>query len=224
MYYIFNEQGQCVCCCNYEPDADDIGSRNETAIFDETVYNNISRLKLVDGQIQEEPLPEPTPEEIIQTQAVETKAKLQTMATQAMMKALAGNSFAEAQVSYQAELDSIDDEVALQIPNVFPDWSGNSVEYKKDERVVYNGVLYKVLQDHASQSTWTPTDAPSLFAKVLVSTSGEPLPWEQPDSTNPYMKGDKVIYKGKTYESLIDNNVWSPDGYPQGWKEIIEEG
>ena len=35
-----------------------------------------------------------------------------------------------------------------------------------------------------------------------------------------YMKGDIVNYNGKTYESLIDNNVWSPDTYPAGWKEI----
>ena len=36
------------------------------------------------------------------------------------------------------------------------------------------------------------------------------------------MTGDKVRYNGKVYESLIDNNVWSPIGYPQGWKEVEE--
>lgn len=36
------------------------------------------------------------------------------------------------------------------------------------------------------------------------------------------MKGDKVRYNGKVYESLIDNNVWAPDAYPLGWKEIEE--
>lgn len=48
--------------------------------------------------------------------------------------------------------------------------------------------------------------------------------WKQPDSTNPYMKGDKVTYNGKTYESVIDNNVWSPDTYPAGWKEFPNAG
>lgn len=91
----------------------------------------------------------------------------------------------------------------------------------KDDKVLYDGVLYKVLQNHTSQEGWTPTSAPSLFVKVLTS-EGEILDWEQPSSTNPYMKGDKVKYNGKVYESLIDNNVWSPDGYPVGWK-LIEE-
>lgn len=91
---------------------------------------------------------------------------------------------------------------------------------ESDGTVRINGELtdYK---DHTSQEGWTPTSVPSLFAKVLTS-EGEILEWEQPSSTNPYMKGDKVKYNGKIYESVIDNNVWSPDGYPAGWK-LVEE-
>ena len=35
-----------------------------------------------------------------------------------------------------------------------------------------------------------------------------------------HMKGYKTTYKGKKFISLIDNNVWTPDEYPQGWKEV----
>ena len=89
------------------------------------------------------------------------------------------------------------------------------------EYIQYNDKLYKVLQAHKVQANWTPEDAPSLFAEVLTDPTGETiLEWKQPNSTNPYMKGDKVIFEGKTYESLIDNNVWSPAAYPAGWKAI----
>ena len=37
---------------------------------------------------------------------------------------------------------------------------------------------------------------------------------------NAYSKGDKVTYNGKVYESVIDNNVWSPDAYPAGWSVV----
>ena len=37
-----------------------------------------------------------------------------------------------------------------------------------------------------------------------------------------YKIGDKVTYNGKKYECLIDNCVWTPTDYPQGWK-LIEE-
>jgi len=35
------------------------------------------------------------------------------------------------------------------------------------------------------------------------------------------MTGDKVMFDGKVYESVIDNNIWSPIAYPSGWREVI---
>lgn len=165
--------------------------------------------------------PKQTQEEKDNIKASAVKNELQTLAVNAMMMSLAGDDLEETKNTYQTKLRSISDGAALKVPELFPHWSGNSKEYVKDDKVLYDGVLYKVLQNHTSQEGWTPTSAPSLFAKVLTS-EGEILDWEQPDSTNPYMKGDKVRYNGKVYESLIDNNVWSPDGYPAGWK-LIEE-
>lgn len=37
------------------------------------------------------------------------------------------------------------------------------------------------------------------------------------------MKDDKITYNGQHYQSNIDNNVWSPDDYPAGWR-LVEEG
>ena len=115
--------------------------------------------------------------------------------------------------------DNLTDEQAVQVPLIFEAWQVG-VNYKVGKKLVYEEVLYKVLQDHTSQETWTPKDAPSLFARVLVDVGGAVLDWVQPDSTNPYMKGDRVKFEGKIYESLIDSNVWSPTAYPAGWKEI----
>lgn len=114
--------------------------------------------------------------------------------------------------------DMATDEAALQVPNLYPVWKEN-IECITGERFLYNGVLYRVLQDHASQADWTPDVSPSLFAKVLIPDANVIPEWEQPDSTNPYMIGDKVIYNGKTYASTVDNNVWAPDAY--GW-EVVE--
>lgn len=113
---------------------------------------------------------------------------------------------------------SLSDEVALTGVELFPRWNGDGIEYKVDERVSYNGILFKCLQAHTSQSTWTPTDALSLWAKVLIPDPQVIPEWEQPDSTNPYMKGDKVTHNGKTWQSDIDNNVWEPGVY--GWSEV----
>ena len=119
--------------------------------------------------------------------------------------------------------ETLSDAQALQVPMLFDDFDGNGVAYEVGKRVLYNDILYKVIQAHTSQAEWTPTNAPSLFAKVINETiTGEIPDWEQPDSTNAYMKGNKVKFNGKIYESVIDNNVWSPTEYPSGWKEVTE--
>lgn len=114
----------------------------------------------------------------------------------------------------------LDDMEALEAPELFPQWAGSGVSYTVGDRVRYDGVLYTVLQAHTSQADWNPEAAVSLFSKVLIPDPEEIPEWEQPDSTNPYMTGDKVLFNGKTYECLMNNCVWSPADYPAAWKEM----
>lgn len=116
---------------------------------------------------------------------------------------------------------SLEDADALEAASLFPFWSAKE-HYEVGDRCRYDRVLYKCLQAHDAQETWTPADAPSLWAKVLIPDPDVIPEWEQPDSTNPYMTGDKVMYNGKVYRSLIDNNIWSPEAYPAGWEEVVE--
>lgn len=129
-------------------------------------------------------------------------------------------SYLEAAKVLRAAMDAaaaaLTDDEALKAAALYPAWSAQDT-YDAGERVRFDGTLYKCVQAHAAQADWTPTAAPSLWTKVLTSDTGEPLPWEQPDSTNPYMKGDKVTHGGKTWVSAIDNNVWEPGVY--GWEE-----
>lgn len=111
-----------------------------------------------------------------------------------------------------------DDEKALEVPFLYPDWKKGK-EYKIGNRVIYQDTLYKVLTTHTSQDGWTPADSPSLFAPILPGQDGTVGEWKQPDSTNPYMVGDKVTYNGIVYVSTIDNNIWCPADYPTGWKQ-----
>lgn len=115
--------------------------------------------------------------------------------------------------------NSATDVQALKALALYPKWKAGT-DYQKDERVSYNDILYKVLTDHTSQADWTPDAAPSLFAKVLIPDKNVIPEWEQPESTNPYGKGDKVTHNGKTWQSTIDSNVWEPGVY--GWEEITE--
>lgn len=118
-------------------------------------------------------------------------------------------SLPEEMVEEQAEL----------LTKIATEWNGNGRYYKTGKQVKYNDVLYTVLAPgHTSQPDWTPDKAVSLFSKVLTSPS-VPLPWVQPDSTNPYQVGDRVTHKGKTWlNEKTPNNVWEPGVY--GWVEV----
>lgn len=126
----------------------------------------------------------------------------------------------------QIQAQSLTDEQALQVKAIYPAYDPNGVAYAKDFKTTYNGGLYKCLQAHTSQADWTPENAPSLWAKVLAGQEGTGIgEWEQPDSTNPYMLGDQVTHNGKTWESLVDNNVWEPgaQGSEALWKIVETE-
>ena len=118
----------------------------------------------------------------------------------------------------------MDDVSACKAMELFALWEGGGVSYTAGIRLRHQGKLYKVLQTHVSQEDWAPDVAQSLFAEVLPGQEGtETGVWKQPDSTNPYMAGDRVHYPkedGPVYESIIDNNVWSPTDYPEGWKVV----
>ena len=113
---------------------------------------------------------------------------------------------------------SATDEQALAAKDLYPEWAIGRM-YSAGDRVKYGGKLYTVLQAHESQETWIPTDAPSLFALVLIPDDNVIPEWQQPDSTNPYKTGDKVTHNGQTWQSTTDNNVWEPGVY--GW-EVVE--
>ena len=115
---------------------------------------------------------------------------------------------------------SLTEAEAITATCLHPKWSGDGVQYIAGQRVQDDGILYTVLQAHTSQSGWKPANAPSLFAKVLIPDPTVIPEWEQPESTNPYAKGDKVAHNGKTWVSDIDGNVWEPGVY--GWTEVAE--
>ncbi len=75
------------------------------------------------------------------------------------------------------------DAQALAVKNLYPDWSDlpDGTHLEAGQRVRYNGNLYKVRtgQSHDKQSTWTPTDAASLFEAIDEAHAGtleDPIP------------------------------------------------
>ncbi|MGJ4091838.1 hypothetical protein ACN4DU_06590 [Corynebacterium macclintockiae] len=73
----------------------------------------------------------------------------------------------------------------------------------------FDGRIWEVVKMDTPATTPTTPAAPTVAA------------FKQPSGAHDaYKQGDRVTYKGATWESTINANVWSPDAYPQGWKRI----
>ena len=100
----------------------------------------------------------------------------------------------------------------------------------------------KVWRSTIDNNVWAPTAYPQGWEEATGTDTPEPEPAPEPEpGTEPepgdgeedipafvqptgahdaYQTGDRVTYNGHIYESTINNNVWSPDTYPQGWTEL----
>lgn len=133
------------------------------------------------------------------------------------------DEYVDAEELLDEVLPYISDDQAAEIPQVFPAWRAGKA-YTIGYRVLYGGVLYKCLQAHTSVEGQTPDVAVSLWARINNPDPDEIPVWVQPDSTNPYMRGDKVHFPNiddPVYISVQDYNVFAPN--VAGW-ELWEGG
>jgi hypothetical protein len=89
---------------------------------------------------------------------------------------------------------SLSDEDALDGVELFPAWAAG-VAYKADERIRYDGKLWRVRQAHTSQAQYPPsTDTASLYAEVEKPGDGD-----TPDNPIAY-SGNMALINGKYYK------------------------
>ena len=118
------------------------------------------------------------------------------------------------------EAYGLDDAAALEVVELFPAWQAGK-EYAIGERVQHEGKLYECVNAHTASNEWTPPSAASLWDEVKVDPATGLDEWQQPSGAHDaYNTGDRVVYNGAVYESIINGNVWSPDAYPAGWRLV----
>ena len=129
----------------------------------------------------------------------------------------------ELRQAIDAITDTYSDDDAVEHIILFPAWMVGK-DYVVDERIRYDGKLYRVLQAHHSQADWTPDVAVSLF--VQIHDPGEEWPeWVQPvGAQDAYAKGAKVRHNDRHWISNVDGNVWEPGtvGTEALWLEANE--
>ena len=112
---------------------------------------------------------------------------------------------------------SFDDATITKYADKFPAWAWPA-NYATGDIVQYDGKLYRCLQAHTSQESWTPDTAGSLWKEIGDPTAEYPE-WVQPTGNiDTYPVGAKVSHNGRHWVSAVDNNVWEPGVY--GWDVV----
>lgn len=111
--------------------------------------------------------------------------------------------------------DKLSEDEIKELAELFDPWKIGEDVVEGDLRE-YEGELYECIDDHTTQSDWTPDITDSLWKSK--SAPGVIPEWEQPEgSHDAYDEGDKVRHDGKTWESDVDGNAWEP---PEQWTEV----
>lgn len=83
-----------------------------------------------------------------------------------------------------------------------------------------SGRIVRLLQPYDSTIyTDEPEELPAQWGFKWSTDPSKALPFIAL-STSPYMTGDCCTEADAVYRSKIDNNVFAPSAYPQGWEEV----
>lgn len=127
--------------------------------------------------------------------------------------------------------DFLPDAIALILPEIYDEWNPDGISYigkdaatedKPASIIRYNNALYRCLQSHTSQASWTPEASPSLW--VLSDDPAIEWPeWKQPTGAHDaYSLGAKVSHNDKKWISQIEANTVEPGTDDRYWKEYSE--
>lgn len=122
-------------------------------------------------------------------------------------------------VQREVMLQSLPNEKAVKLNLLYSEWDSNA-HYDKSYIVKYTNKLFRCLQAHQSQESWTPAAAPSLWVEIADPSEEYPQ-FKQPTGAHDcYKIGDKITFEKEHYVSEINSNVWSPTDYPRGWRKV----
>lgn len=138
-----------------------------------------------------------------------------------VMSAYDGDALAEAEHT-DALIAQIAEVIEAPVPETDVGWSPDMGILQAGTVVTHGGKRYKVAQLTMASSVYPPGEGTEAIYVLLGDVGTDVREW----GTGPtgahdaYNIGDRTLYLGTVYESLIDANVWAPDVNPSGWKEL----
>ena len=115
----------------------------------------------------------------------------------------------------------LDDKAASESPDFYEHMKYDGKAISAGTRINFEGVLYKAAVTLWDTEENNPHFAPSLWEKINYHEGVRIIP-EVITVTTAFAKDELGFWEadGKTYKSLINANVYTPEAYPQGWEGV----
>lgn len=119
----------------------------------------------------------------------------------------------------ETAVPSLDDKIASTSPSLFPRLTGGGTLVKAGTRINWNGTLKRAAVDLWDTAENNPDNAPTLWEDIAYREGYRIIPAEITTGTA-FSIDEYGWWNDTLYKSIIDFNVWTPEGYPSGW-EIV---
>lgn len=114
---------------------------------------------------------------------------------------------------------SLDDKTASEAPLLFPCLKQDGSLVRAGTRINHNGEIKKAAVDLWDTVDNSPDNAPTLWETLDYKDGYRIIP-ETITVTGAFAKGERGWWNGKLYESIAENNVYTPEQYARNWTEV----
>ena len=114
--------------------------------------------------------------------------------------------------------ESLDDQTVSTAPEVLPRLRGDGSLVKAGARICWNSAVKRAAVDLWDTPENAPDAAPTLWEDIQYRQGYRIIP-EVITAGLAFALGELGWWGDSLYKSLLNSNVWTPEGYPAGWEK-----
>ena len=114
--------------------------------------------------------------------------------------------------------ESLDDQTVSTAPEVLPRLRGDGSLVKTGTRICWKGTVKRAAVDLWDSAENTPDAAPALWEDIQYRQGYRIIP-EVITPGQAFALGELGWWGDSLYKSLLNSNVWTPEGNPSGWEK-----
>lgn len=116
---------------------------------------------------------------------------------------------------------SLDDKVASTAAAMFPRLRGDGALIRAGTRINWRGAVKRAAADLWDTAENAPDRAADLWEDIAYRDGYRIIP-DAITAAGAFTAGERGWRGDVLYESKLDNNVWTPEQYPDGWEAVNE--